>query len=188
MQSPTLQGHGTALSARQGRRLVLMGGAAMPARVLTEFLKLAMPRNGGKTQVLICPLASQMEESASHWQELFNHAGQELALEVDCQIVDFFKSPHDKWQHLAEAQTKAKSGHGMAQLCTADALFFTGGDQRLVLEVLKGTDFEATMRARWHEGELLVGGSSAGLQVCSEVALTGDFFGLHADEEASGNP
>jgi len=171
----------------QARRLVLVGGGALTDSIVSEIARLARAsrRGPGISRILVCTLASQDAEAGSRACAAFEAQGLSAA------VLDFFPpsgaiDPYEtkasSWESL---RSFALKGAGVGELCEADALFFTGGDQRLILNVLRGTPFEDTLLARWQSGELLVAGTSAGLQVCSDLALTGDF---HGDESSLAGP
>jgi cyanophycinase len=55
----------------------------------------------------------------------------------------------------------------------ATGVWFGGGDQNRLIKVLRGTRTAAAIRARYEAGAV-IGGTSAGAAVMSEVMLTGD--------------
>jgi cyanophycinase len=81
----------------------------------------------------------------------------------------------NKDQQIPEMRRNASNAHYSDILDSCDVLFFSGGDQNLILDVLKETPFEYKMKELWRKGQLLIAGTSAGLQVCCDVALTGSF-------------
>jgi len=148
-------------------------------------------------RVAICTLASQLADSG----ERTVAALQAVQPGVDVRCFDFLPESSGAAQRATRDEAFATKGNriGVMKARAADAevlemlgrtdvLWFTGGDQRLILDTLRGTPFESAMMARWRAGALLVGGTSAGLQVCSEYALTGDFTaGAHTEAASEGD-
>jgi cyanophycinase len=140
-------------------------------------------------RVLLCTLASQCSDAAARALAAFETAPTaKKPGNVAFESLDFLplnagrvaESEREtlfatKTSLLAHMHRLALAGHGLTELARAEVLWFTGGDQRLILETLRDTPFESEMMARWRAGTLLVAGTSAGLQVCSSIALTGDF-------------
>lgn len=181
--------------------LVLAGGGSLPPRVFHEIL-VSAPRRAeacptDPVRVLVCTLASQCADAGERARASFlSGLDAPEHSRVAFAFLDFLPSHAPKLTHserevllatkgeptaAAHMHALALSGHGLAELGWADVLWFTGGDQRLILGTLKNTPFEAAMLARWCAGSLLVSGTSAGLQVCSSIALTGDFHGVPSD-------
>ncbi|MDQ3235025.1 MAG: cyanophycinase, partial [Pseudobdellovibrionaceae bacterium] len=77
--------------------------------------------------------------------------------------------PEDELRAIANAPSS------MAILDECDVFFFTGGDQRILLAALRNTKFERRLTELWRLGKIVIAGTSAGLQIQSELALTGDF-------------
>lgn len=61
----------------------------------------------------------------------------------------------------------------------ASAVYFTGGIQSRIAELIGGTGLQATLHRRWRAG-LVVGGTSAGAAAMSEVMIVGSPGPLHA--------
>ena len=128
--------------------LVVVGGGATDHRIVERALALA----GGVTaQVAILPQASALpdagENSAAMWREL----GVEKVRVVDATAT-------------AEARTILES---------AAVIWMPGGDQNKLMAALTAAHLDELIRARYRAGAV-VGGTSAGAAVVSEVMLTGE--------------
>jgi cyanophycinase len=132
--------------------VLAIGGGSLGDEVLDRFVELARGKADGR--IAVCPAASESPE------------GPEVArLEARgaraVEVVDF--------RSREEADDPARA----ARLEGAGGIFFTGGDQRRLLEVLRGSRaLEALLRA-FRRGAAIAG-TSAGAAVLGEVAITGE--------------
>jgi cyanophycinase len=159
--------------------LVVIGGGNIPHSITSEILGLA---NGTASKIIVCPLASAFEGTGKLVaDELFSKRH-------GCPNVEIFdfERPLDATQNIEKtniermrAFANSKEACQIFEVC--DVFFFTGGDQRVLLRALKGTEFEKSLYQAWSKGKIVVAGTSAGLQVMSEFALTGDFYDVPAD-------
>lgn len=167
--------------------LILIGGGDIPPSITAEILARApwgaredsngVSRPGPR--IGVCTLASGHRTALRDLPErLFS--GRHTC--PPPRAFDFLAEDATEWdfqnkaRHVGAMRAFAETSASVALLDGLDALFFSGGDQRIILDTLRGTRFEAAMRARFVAGTLLVAGTSAGLQVQSELALTGDFL------------
>jgi cyanophycinase len=142
---------GTAAAAE---RLVLLGGGPRPEAALSRFVEWA---GGTRGSVLIVPWASsEPAESAASFREDLepHHPGR-----VD--VAPF--APLD------EAQKTAL----LARIAEAGGVFFTGGDQARIMDVLRDEVLLRAFRARYRAGAVF-GGTSAGTAIMSPRMITGE--------------
>lgn len=168
-------------------KLVLVGGGEVTSEIQGAFVHLARcapagDRGSSAPVLLVCGLASSdPHRSLQKSKTLFqNHPGSEYAIRVE--PLDFLTpdelAPHgESWVPcLAQmAQKKASHSEVLSKLKEAQGVFFLGGDQNRILDSLVGTEFHQLLLERWRKGQIVVGGTSAGLQVCSQWALSGQF-------------
>jgi cyanophycinase len=132
--------------------VIAIGGGRLPDAVVDRFLDLADARKGGL--VLVCPAASEEVEGPE--LERFRSRGA-----TTLEVLDFRKRP--------DADEAAR----VATIARARGVFFTGGDQRRLLDVLDGSKALAALR-RAHERGAVIAGTSAGCAVLGELAIAGD--------------
>ncbi|MCG8455243.1 MAG: cyanophycinase [Holophagales bacterium] len=136
-----------------GADLLLLGGGDKPAAVLRAFVDLA----GGPTaSIVVFPTASELPDTSEYYEELFARHGAENVRGLELRRRE---QAHDK-AFLAAVES-------------ADGIFFSGGDQRRITEVVLGTPLHDLLRRRLAEGAV-VGGTSAGTACMSELMITGD--------------
>jgi cyanophycinase len=131
---------------------VVIGGGTRPASVNTLIARLA---GGARGRLLIFPQASAVAET-----------GPELATEfraLGVGTVTVISADH------AAADTDAV----LRQTDGATGVYFAGGDQNRLMDVLRGTKLEARLRALYSDGAVIAG-TSAGAAVMSRVMITGD--------------
>lgn len=165
-------------------KLVVVGGGTIPERVTAALIGLA---RGTKSRVVVCPLPSNCTDTGPNLcATLFeNRHGIACVRSFDFLPPSAFKlqnQPIEKSQFVSQMREFANSPESLAILAECDVFFFSGGDQRLALNTLSGTLFERELKRRWAQGQIVVSGTSAGLQIMSELALTGDFRSLTGDD------
>lgn len=135
--------------------LVIVGGGERPGVIHTRFIELA----GGKdaARIAVLPMASGEPERSGHLQaEEFRSFGVKT---VD--VLRFDRATALK----AETAEKLQGYSGV---------FFTGGDQARLAEVLVGTPCEAALHRLRDSRGAVIGGTSAGAAIMSRVMITGD--------------
>ena len=143
-----------ALSAGAGERLVLVGGGDLPKRARERFVEWA---GGPQANLLVILWATSEPKESFEW----------IRDEMTTQ------SPaHIEAAPLAPL-TDASRAEFLRQLAHATGVFFSGGDQARVMDVLKDSDLLAALRARYAAG-IVFGGTSAGCAVMSTPMITGD--------------
>ena len=149
--------------------LVIVGGGKMPAAVRDEFI--AKAGGADKAKIVVIPTAST---SADDEKE---HAGF-LQQWKDARAADV------KLLHTRDAKT-ADSDEFVKPLLDATGIWFSGGDQSKLTKAYAGTKVLEAIKKRYADGAV-VGGTSAGAAVMSDVMITGgvetattaDGFGL----------
>lgn len=70
-----------------------------------------------------------------------------------------------------QSRREVEEGRTLDALREADIVYFTGGDQARLADVLRGTEALSIVKQRYHEGAV-IGGTSAGAAAMSEVMIT----------------
>lgn len=135
-------------------RLIVIGGGPRPVAAMSRFVEWA-----GQTQasILIIPWATEEPQASFE------------SLKKD--LLPF----HPKDIELASVaplnnETKMKF---LAQLERATGVFFTGGDQVRIMDVLKDETLLRALKQKYARGAVF-GGTSAGAAIMSEVMITGE--------------
>lgn len=160
--------------------IVAVGGGQVTAEITRAALALTKK---DQPSVFVCGLASALPDTAElSAEELFRkrHGLHNVfappafsGLSAEKHGWGSMPWPRDS-PYLIEKQRQVDSPDVLDQLAKADLMFLCGGDQRVLLSVLPGTAFLRQLTWQWLKGETLIMGTSAGLQVLSEWALTGD--------------
>jgi cyanophycinase len=136
------------------QRLIMIGGGKRTDDVLTKFIEMSGNENG---QILVIPWASGEQEKA------FSNIKNEIAALSKISVENAPLSP-------LNAETKAKL---LAQLKMAKGVFFCGGDQNRIMEVLKDEELYNTMH-EMYKNNVVFAGTSAGTAIMSEIMITGE--------------
>lgn len=159
-----LLGTVVASSALATERLVLMGGGDRPPGALARFAQWA---GGDDARVLVIAWASsEPAESFASIREDF--------------------SPYRFARLEMAPQPPIASGERAAllrQIERATGVFFAGGDQGRIMDVLRDQPLLAALRERYGKG-VVFGGTSAGTACMSSIMITGegDFTVIDADK------
>ncbi len=149
--------------------LVIVGGGKMPAAVRDEFITKA--GGAAKAKIVVFPTASMSaddeKEHAGYLQQWKNAKGADVTL-----------------LHTRDTKT-ANSDDFVKPLTDATGIWFSGGDQAKLTKAYSGTKVLDAIKKRYADGAV-VGGTSAGAAVMSDVMITGgtdeattaDGFGL----------
>lgn len=142
------------LVAAQGRgSLYIVGGGPQPPALVQEFVDLAGGR--GKANIVVFAMASVNGEKG----------GEEKAE----QLRGLGATARNVWITREQATTDS-----VAKLLDgATGIWFGGGDQNRLAEVIKGTATERAIHRRYAAGAV-IGGTSAGAAVMSALMITGD--------------
>lgn len=135
-------------------RLILIGGGKRTPDILTKFIEFSANENG---KILVIPWASGEQEVA------FSNIKNEVAALSKISVENAPLSP-------LNAETKAKL---LAQLKTAKGVFFCGGDQNRIMDVLKDEELFKTMHEMYKNG-VVFAGTSAGTAIMSEIMISGE--------------
>lgn len=132
--------------------LYIVGGGPQPAALVQEFVDLAGGR--GKARIVVLAMASASGERSGEAK-----AADLRALGADARNI---------WVTREQAMTDS-----VARLLDGvTGIWFGGGDQNRLADVLRGTPTERAIRVRYAAGAV-VGGTSAGAAVMSAVMITG---------------
>jgi cyanophycinase len=134
--------------------LLIIGGGRRGAEIMNRFVQLA----GGpeKAHILILPMASRdLDTSGIEMVEEFRSMGVRHA--------EYLVLNHE--QAMNPASTRKMEG--------VTGVYFTGGDQSRLTAALKGTPVETALKDLYANGAV-IGGTSAGAAVMSEIMITGD--------------
>lgn len=145
-------GHAPGIAGTRGT-LQIVGGGPQPPALVQHFVDLAGGR--GRARILVFAQASSAGERSGEAKAAdFRELGAEA---------------RNVWILRAEADADSI----VALVNGATGIWFGGGDQSRLARVLRGTRVESAIRARYAAGAV-VGGTSAGAAVLSEVMITGD--------------
>lgn len=142
--------------------LIIVGGGDTPKSVQERFISLA--GGPGKARVAVFPMAStKFDEEADEVMADLRSLGGEVNL-------------------LNIGREAAQSEEMSRQLEAYTGYWFLGGDQSRLASTLVGTRALETIERRYREGAV-VGGTSAGAAVMSNVMLTGKWRNPRNPEE-----
>lgn len=138
--------------AAQGT-LLIVGGGPQPPALVQKFVDLA--GGSGKANIVVFAMASEYGETS----------GEEKAQDLRALGAE----ARNVWITREQANTDS-----VAHLLDgATGVWFGGGDQAKLANVLRGTKTGAAIHARYASGAV-IGGTSAGAAVMSQVMITGD--------------
>jgi cyanophycinase len=133
--------------------LFIIGGGNRPASLTRQFIALA-DKAGGR--IVVFPMASATPDESG--------AGQvKEFLELGAKSAEYKILTHDQ----------AMKPEAAAILDGAGGVYFTGGDQIRVTHALLGTPVHKKLLEIYEKGAV-IGGTSAGAAIMSEVMITGD--------------
>ena len=144
-------------------RLVAIGGGERPPLALARFVEWA---GGGDSRLLVVPWASG--EPKESCEELLGELKPYGPGEATCAP---FATLDERGKALP--LDEAAKGDVLDRLSRTTGVFFTGGDQSRIMDVLADPALLAAMKARYAAG-VVFGGTSAGAAVMSERMITGD--------------
>ena len=133
--------------------LLIVGGGPQPPALVQQFVDLA----GGRGAARIVVFAEASEDGAKSGEEKADDL-RKLGAQAENIWINRAQANTDSVAHLLDRAT---------------GVWFVGGDQVVLDTILRGTKTEAAIRARYMAGAV-IGGTSAGAAVMSEVMLTGD--------------
>lgn len=143
--------------------LLIIGGGDRTDDIMTRFIDLA--GGSGKAHIVVLPMASATPDTTAMEQaEEFRHLG--------AQNVEWIQITHDQ----------ASNDTLVARLDSATGIFFSGGDQVRITKAILGTAVHKKLRELYDRGAV-IGGTSAGAAIMSEVMLTGEELINHDKEQ-----
>jgi cyanophycinase len=135
-------------------QLVIIGGAEDKegdCTILREFVRRA---GGTKARIVVMTVATGLpREVGENYIRVFERLGAE-----DVRIVDTVE------------REDANSASYLEAIEKATGVFFTGGDQARITNILKGTPIDEAIHRRYAEG-IVVGGTSAGAAMMPDVMI-----------------
>ena len=133
--------------------LLIIGGGDKPMDAMQAFVDLCQ----GKPILIITSASSAPEDYAAFTTNQFRQCG---AGRIDCRYI--------------VTPEQANSDSIIALIEGAGGIFFTGGDQDLLMNRVGHTRTEAALNRAYYQRGIVLGGTSAGAAVMSEVMITGN--------------
>ena len=136
------------------QRLLVVGGGERPPDAMKKFVEWS---GGGRSRILVVTWASGVpEESFEALQKGFHAANAGIA------------------EHAPERPLDAeKRARFVEQLNNATGVFFSGGDQNRIMDVLADDELLRLVKSKYDSG-VPFGGTSAGAAVMSDPMMTGE--------------
>lgn len=133
--------------------LFIIGGGERPDSLMTHFVELG----GGKNaKILIVPYASgDIHDTGQYQRDGFKR--------MRCTSVEY----------ISVSKEDIETKEALDKLEGVTAVFFSGGDQNRLTDMLLGTKFLEKIKEIYREGGV-IGGTSAGAAVMSKIMLTGE--------------
>lgn len=136
------------------QRLLVVGGGARPAEAMKTFVGWS---GGNRSRILVITWASNIpEESFEALDRNFQEAGAGIVEQAPVRPLD-----------------TVKRARFIEQLNNATGVFFTGGDQNRIMNVLADDQLLQLLKAKYNSGTPF-GGTSAGAAVMSDPMITGE--------------
>jgi cyanophycinase len=144
----------TVFPAVAEERLILVGGGPRPPAALSRFVEWA-----GKDQPRILVIAWATQEPQASFKAI---------------VKDFasYRTTAIELAPIAPLTSDTRKKF-LSQLKEATGVFFTGGDQVRIMNVLKDVSLADALRERYHAG-VVFGGTSAGTAIMSRRMITGE--------------
>lgn len=142
------------LSTEAQQKLLMIGGGERPVSILT---KLTETSGGDKGKILVVTWAGGEPQASFD------------AFKADVEKVSKITLVPAPFAPLDDA-AKTKF---LAQLKEAGGVFFTGGDQNRIMEVLKDENLLKALTEKYNSGTIF-SGTSAGTAIMSKIMITGE--------------
>ncbi len=140
------------------RQLVIIGGAEDKeddCHILREFVRRA---GSTKANIVIMTAATELpREVGENYIRIFERLGAE-----DVRIID------------TETRDDASSSTALGAIAKATGIFFTGGDQARITNILKGTEIDTAIHKRLSEGAVIAGTSAGAAVMPDKMIMEGD--------------
>ncbi|MGB4705136.1 MAG: cyanophycinase [Candidatus Saccharicenans sp.] len=144
-------------AAAQGRprgHLFIIGGGDRPEYMMKRFVEMAS--RSGSSRIVVLPMASATpDETGKKLVEEFKELGAKEAV--------YYNFSRQQAENYSNARLLAESG----------GIFFSGGVQTRITEAILDTPIHNMIRELYQKGAV-IGGTSAGAAVMSELMITGD--------------
>jgi cyanophycinase len=140
------------------RELIIIGGAEdkkEDCQILREFVRRA---GGTKAKIVIMTAATELpRDVGENYIRVFERLGAE-----DARIVD------------TETRDDAYSSTALEAVTKATGIFFTGGDQARITNILKDTELDTAIHKRFAEGAVIAGTSAGAAVMPDKMIVEGD--------------
>ncbi|MEH1814259.1 MAG: cyanophycinase [Nostoc sp.] len=140
------------------RQLVIIGGAEDKegdSVILRDFVRRA---GGTKAYIVILTAATELpREVGENYIRVFERLGAETV-----RIID------------TETREDASSSTALEAIKKATGVFFTGGDQARITNILKDTEIDAAIHQRFSEGVVIAGTSAGAAVMPDKMIVEGD--------------
>jgi cyanophycinase len=133
--------------------LVLIGGGKRPPAVMAKFVELA---GGASARILVVPTASELPDTVEVYRKELAALGAKNVGGLDV-------------RGRLDAQARAL----VEEVEKAGGIFFSGGDQRRIVDALRDTPVGRAIEEAYRRGAA-IGGTSAGTACMSPLMLTGE--------------
>jgi cyanophycinase len=143
------------IELQAGQRLVLFGGGNMPREGMVRLVDWA---GGSDARLLVISWASSYEPA-------------EILADFRTELGALAPRTIEVAPAVAEMSTRREEF--LRQLAGATGVFFSGGDQVRVMDVLSDRGLLEALRARYAQG-IVFSGTSAGTAIMSQTMLTGE--------------
>ncbi len=145
--------------------LLVIGGGEKPTSITNEFIKLA---GGDNAKIVIIPNASSAPlEAVEYETEEFEQAG--------CSNVEY----------ILCSKENVDADSNLSKLSGATGVFFSGGDQNRLTDVLLNSKLLKKIKQIYADGGV-ISGTSAGAAVMSKIMITGNEL-IHNNNSSSFN-
>ena len=142
--------------------LFIIGGGERTSQLAERFMALA---GGAGSKILVIPFASGYAE------------------EVGASQTEEFRNLGCRADYVLFEKGQADLDENLAKLDSVTGVFFSGGDQLRLTDMLLGTKFLERIKEIYRQGGV-VGGTSAGAAVMSKIMITGE-EAINKDQESS---
>ncbi|MDZ7342820.1 MAG: cyanophycinase [candidate division KSB1 bacterium] len=133
--------------------LLIVGGGSRPPEALKEFVAVS---KGGPILVITSASGVPAESGPSLVNQLIKAGAKDA-----------------NWLHI-ESREMANADSVVQRIESATGIFFSGGVQERLMQRVGGTRSEAAIKKLYFERGGIIGGTSAGAAVMSEVMITGN--------------
>ncbi|HEK85286.1 MAG: cyanophycinase [Candidatus Saccharicenans sp.] len=134
--------------------LFIIGGGERPEFMMKKFIDLA--NKSGDSKIIVLPMASATPEET----------GQEM-------VEEFKRLGVNSVSYFNFSRAEAEKAESAALLNGAGGIFFSGGVQTRITEAILNTPVHKKITELYQKGAV-IGGTSAGAAVMSELMITGD--------------